>query len=190
MHHFGAEVRRAREAAGMSQSELGDLVPCDKATVSRVEAGLTVPDSHFAEVCSAAFANEWFSRFWADSQTWDASFPEQFREFAEYESEATALWLFEHTLVPGLLQTEDYARTVLGSHPHVTPGEVTERVAARMARRWPPGPGSRSNSCRGRARTPACRAPWPWRKPRTRASSTWRTSPTGARPTALSSWRW
>ena len=134
MHHFGAEVRRAREAAGMSQSELGDLVPCDKATVSRVKAGLTVPDSHFAEVCSAAFANEWFSRFWADSQTWDASFPEQFREFAEYESEATALWLFEHTLVPGLLQTEDYARTVLGRHPHVTPGEVTERVAARMAR--------------------------------------------------------
>lgn len=33
-HFFGSEVRRAREAADMSQSELGDLVPCDKATVS------------------------------------------------------------------------------------------------------------------------------------------------------------
>jgi ribosome-binding protein aMBF1 (putative translation factor) len=41
MHHFGSEVRRAREAAGMSQTDLGALVPCDKATVSRIEAGLT-----------------------------------------------------------------------------------------------------------------------------------------------------
>jgi transcriptional regulator with XRE-family HTH domain len=136
MHHFGAEVRRAREAAGMSQSELGDLVPCDKATVSRIEAGLTVPDAHFAEVCDTAFPQSggWFSRFWRDSQSWDATYPEQFRAFAEYESEATSLWLFEHTLVPGLLQTEDYAREVLSRHPHVTPDEVAERVAARIAR--------------------------------------------------------
>ncbi|HWG27746.1 helix-turn-helix transcriptional regulator [Actinospica sp.] len=134
MHHFGAEVRRAREAVGMTQAELGDLVPCDKATVSRIEAGLTVPDKHFAEVCSAAFRNEWFTRFWADSQTWDATFPAEFREFAEYEAEATSLWLFEHTMIPGLIQTEDYARAVLERHVHVTPAEVTERLAARMAR--------------------------------------------------------
>jgi transcriptional regulator with XRE-family HTH domain len=134
MHHFGAEVRRARESAAMTQSELGDLVPVDKATVSRIEAGLTVPDAHFAEVCAAAFRNDWFTRFWHDSQTWDATFPAQFREFAEYELEATSLWLFEHTLMPGLLQTEEYARAVLERHPHVTADEVAERVAARMAR--------------------------------------------------------
>jgi transcriptional regulator with XRE-family HTH domain len=134
MHHFGAEVRRAREAADMTQSDLGDLVPCDKATVSRTEAGLTVPDKHFAEVCSAAFSNEWFSRFWADSQAWNATFPAEFREYAEYEAEATSLWLFEHTMIPGLLQTENYARAVLERHVHVTPAEVTERLGARMAR--------------------------------------------------------
>ena len=134
MHHFGAEVRRAREAAGMTQAELGDLVPCDKATVSRIEAGLAVPDKHFAEVCSVAFRNEWFSRFWADSQEWGTTFPAEFREFAEYEAEATTLWLFEHTLMPGLLQTEDYARAVLECHVQVTPAEVTKRLAARIAR--------------------------------------------------------
>jgi hypothetical protein len=37
-HFFGSEVRRAREAAGMSQAELGALVPCDKSVVSRIEA--------------------------------------------------------------------------------------------------------------------------------------------------------
>ena len=109
-------------------------MPCDKATVSRIEAGLTVPDKHFAEVCSAAFRNDWFTRFWADSQAWDATFPAQFREYAEYEAEATSLWTFEHTIMPGLLQTEHYARAVLERHVHVTPAEVTERLAARMAR--------------------------------------------------------
>ena len=134
MHRFGAEVSRARETAGMTQAELGDLVPCDKGTVSRTEGGLTVPDKHFAEVCSAALHNEWFTRFWAGSRTWDATFPTEFREYAEYEAEATSLWLFEHTMIPGLIQTEDYARAVLERHVHVTPAEVTERLAARMAR--------------------------------------------------------
>jgi transcriptional regulator with XRE-family HTH domain len=134
MHHFGAEVRRAREAAGMTQAELGDLVPCDKATISRIEAGLALPDSHFARVCSTAFGNEWFSRFLADSQTWDAAFPAEFREYAEYEREATSLWLFQHSMVPGLFQTEDYARAVLERHVHVTPEQVAERLAVRIAR--------------------------------------------------------
>ena len=77
MHHFGSEVRRAREAADMTQSELGDLVPCDKATISRTEAGLTSPDEAFARACDAAFPamNGWFTRFWKDAQTWGAAFP-------------------------------------------------------------------------------------------------------------------
>jgi transcriptional regulator with XRE-family HTH domain len=134
MHHFGAEVRRAREAAGMTQAELGDLVPCDKATVSRIEAGLTMPDKHFAGVCSAAFGNDWFTRFWGDSQEWAATFPEEFREYAEYEQQATSLWLFEHSTVTGLFQTEDYARAILERHIHVTPEQVVERLAGRMRR--------------------------------------------------------
>ena len=135
-HHFGSEVRRAREAAGMTQSELGDLVPCDKSVVSRVEAGLTAPDESFARACDAAFPNMngWFIRFWKDSQTWGAAFPPSLREFAAYEAEAVALWTLEHSLVPGLLQTEDYARAVLERHPNVTAEQVTERVAARLAR--------------------------------------------------------
>jgi hypothetical protein len=117
----------------MTGSELGELVPCDKATVSRIEAGLTLPDAHFAEVCVTAFRNEWFVRFWRDSQSWGHEVP-GFKPFADYEAEAVALWLFEHTYIPGLLQTEDYARSVLERHPHVTSDEVTERVAARIVR--------------------------------------------------------
>jgi transcriptional regulator with XRE-family HTH domain len=136
MHHLGSEVRRAREAAGMSQSDLGALVPCDKATVSRVEAGLSQPDEAFARACDAAFPQMggWFTRFYTDSQTWGAVFPPAFREFAAYEAEAVALWSFEHSMLPGLLQTQEYARAILETHPNVTAEQVTERVAARLAR--------------------------------------------------------
>jgi DNA-binding XRE family transcriptional regulator len=136
MHFFGSEVRRARESAGMSQSELGDLVPCDKATVSRVEAGLTQPDEAFARACDAAFPHldGWFTRFYNGSRTWGEAFPPAFRPFAACEAEAVALRWFEHSFVPGLLQTEDYARAVLRTYPNVTEVQVDERLAARLAR--------------------------------------------------------
>jgi len=123
----------------MSQSDLGVLgvlVPCDKSVVSRVEAGLVQADEAFAHACDVAFPglDGFFARFWKDCQTWGAAFPPAFREFATYEAEALTIWTFQHSLVPGLLQTEDYARAVLERHPNVTEEQVAERVAARMAR--------------------------------------------------------
>jgi transcriptional regulator with XRE-family HTH domain len=135
-HHFGSEVRRAREAKGMSQTDLGELVPCDKATVSRVENGFTMPDEAFAVACDTAFPEMggWFWRFWKDSRGWGSAFTPALREFADYEAEALTLRTFEHSVIPGLLQTDNYAREVLSRHPHVTPDQVTERVAARLKR--------------------------------------------------------
>jgi len=60
--------------------------------------------------------------------------PPSLRAFASYEAQAITLWTFEHSVMPGLLQTEDYARAVLERHPNVTPEQVTERVAGRLAR--------------------------------------------------------
>ena len=135
-HFFGSEVRRAREAAGMPQAELGALVPCDKSVVSRIEAGLVQADEAFARTCDVAFPHldGFFMRFWKDCQTWSAAFPAAFREFAAYEAEALTIWTFQHSLVPGLLQTEGYARAVLERHPNVTSEQVSERVAARLSR--------------------------------------------------------
>jgi transcriptional regulator with XRE-family HTH domain len=135
-HFFGSEVRRAREAAGMSQAELGALVPCDKSVVSRIEAGLVQADESFARACDVAFPHldGFFMRFWKDCQTWGAAFPAAFREFAAYEAEAVTIWTFQHSLMPGLFQTEGYARAVLERHPNVTSEQVAERLAARLAR--------------------------------------------------------
>ena len=54
--------------------------------------------------------------------------------FQPFEAAAVSLRLFEHTLIPGLLQTEAYARAVLEAHPNAGADGVEERLAARMAR--------------------------------------------------------
>jgi Helix-turn-helix domain/Protein of unknown function (DUF4242) len=50
LHFFGAEVRRAREAAAMTLADLGAMVPCDASTVSRIESGQLSPAERFADV--------------------------------------------------------------------------------------------------------------------------------------------
>jgi transcriptional regulator with XRE-family HTH domain len=137
LHFFGSEVRRAREAAGMTQGDLAAMVPFDLSMVSRIEHGISAPDRHFAQVCDEAFPSSggWFTRFYDESRDWNPPFADAFRPFAEYEAEATVLYVFENTVIPGLLQTEEYAHEVLSRHPGVTDGQATERIAARIARK-------------------------------------------------------
>jgi uncharacterized protein DUF5753 len=73
-----------------------------------------------------------FGRLWLKLRT--ISFPESFRTFAEHEANATVLRWFEHSLVPGLLQTEDYARAVLFTKPGATEADIEADVVGRLAR--------------------------------------------------------
>jgi hypothetical protein len=113
-HFFGAEVRRAREAAGMTLAGLGALVPCDASTVSRVESGLLSPTERFASTCDEAFPQMggWFTRFYNNSPRWDGPYPRWFADWVDAEGRATVLRWWEPLLVPGLLQTPEYARAL------------------------------------------------------------------------------
>jgi hypothetical protein len=62
------------------------------------------------------------------------SFPASFRPFTGFEEEATALYIFEPALFPGLFQVGEYAHAVLATHPGATAEQVAERLAARMSR--------------------------------------------------------
>lgn len=134
---FGAEVRLARTAAGMSLAELGALVPCDKSTVSRIESGLLAPDDAFARACDKAFpaaTAAWFGRYQHAYTKWETAMPPAFRSFVPDEARATALYTSEHSFIPGLLATEAYSRAVLSRHLGVTAEQVTARVDGRLAR--------------------------------------------------------
>lgn len=132
---FGSEVRRARTAAGMTLAELGALVPCDASTVSRIEAGEREPTGRFAAVCDEAFAQMggWFMRYYKGSRTWNGPYPPWFRDWVEAEQRATVVRWWEPLLIPGLLQTPEYARAVLGWGPD-NRGDVEAKVAARIER--------------------------------------------------------
>jgi hypothetical protein len=136
LHFFGAEVRRAREAAGISQADLGKLAGCDDSYVSRVEGGLEEPPKGFPEACDVAFPQMggFFTRFYYDSRRWEGPFPVSFRDFVPHEVTATLLRCYEHSMVPGLLQTPEYARAVLSTRPNSSQEEIDELVAARLAR--------------------------------------------------------
>jgi hypothetical protein len=73
-----------------------------------------------------------FGRMWLKLRT--ISFPESFRPYAEIEAKAAVLRAFQHSLVPGLLQTEDYARAVMSTKPGATEAEMEAGVSERLAR--------------------------------------------------------
>jgi transcriptional regulator with XRE-family HTH domain len=130
---FADELRAQRERAGLGRDDLAGRVNYSASLISMIESGHRSPSRDFAARCDEAFGTPGtFARL--ERRLRDVPFSSGFRPFQPYESQAATLRLFEHSLVPGLLQTEAYARAVLETHPN-TPAEVVEeRVAARLAR--------------------------------------------------------
>jgi hypothetical protein len=137
LHFFGAEVRRAREAADMTLADLGALVPCDASTVSKIEAGQLRPTQRFVTACIETFPPlEWLGRFYEESQMWgDGAIPRWFEDWLSAEREAATLRIWQPLLVPGLLQTADYARALfVGERQSLEGDALEELVTARLAR--------------------------------------------------------
>jgi len=83
LHFFGAEVRWAREAAGMTLADLGAVVPCDASTVSKIEADQLRPTERFVTACVETYPQlEWLGRFYEESQMWgDGAIPRWFEDW-------------------------------------------------------------------------------------------------------------
>jgi transcriptional regulator with XRE-family HTH domain len=132
--YFGAELRRYRKAADLTQEELGEKVNYTGALISMIEAAKRTPTRQFAEVCDRVLATGGaLARVWPLVNR--ASYPSWFRGFVELEATATTIRSFECQLIPGLLQTEDYARAVFRFRPErFTATQIDELVAARASR--------------------------------------------------------
>jgi hypothetical protein len=98
-----------------------------------VESGRRLPTLDLARALDEALATHGtFERLQQFART--APLPAWFRPWAEIEAAASQLRLAEHSLIPGLFQTEDYARAVRNARPAIQARELDELVAARVAR--------------------------------------------------------
>src|ERR1700722_3041340 len=104
------------------------------ALVSLVEKGRRTPSLQFAEGCDRVLDTDGaLTRLWPLVSR--AYYPRWFRGFVELEATATAIRSLEPLLIPGLLQTPDYARAVLKTRmSRSAPDDLAPAVAARIAR--------------------------------------------------------
>lgn len=130
---FAAELQAARAKVAMTREELAARINYSASLIGMVETMRRVPRLDFAQRCDQAFSTSGtFTRIHRHLRT--APFPSWFRPFAQHEAEATALRTFELALVPGLLQTADYARAVLSTRVGASNDEIEQSVAARLER--------------------------------------------------------
>lgn len=142
---LGAELRRAREAAGISVRELARQLETSHAAVSRWETGSRSPKpedvaAYLARIdASGELRAELveLARNPDESRWLSVGIPDRQRQVAamlEFEHEASNITAVSPLLVPGLLQTADYARAIM-TGGGVPKAEVDMRVAVRLGRR-------------------------------------------------------
>ncbi|MEV0962062.1 MULTISPECIES: helix-turn-helix transcriptional regulator [unclassified Streptomyces] len=131
---YGAELRRRREAAGLTQEELSRRVVMSRTHIAHIEAGRRRPDVEDARRLDRVMdSGGFFERFLPSLK--EGKVAEHFAEALELERQAKAIREYAPKLVPGVLQTESYAREVLSSgFPSKTEAERDRLLGTRLAR--------------------------------------------------------
>jgi transcriptional regulator with XRE-family HTH domain len=131
---FAAKLRAQRTARGWTQVELGKRIGYSGSFVSDVERGERAPSEDFAQRCDEAFGlPRTFARLYEDLRR--NAYPPFFAPVLPYEREADTIHGWCLGAVPGLLQTERYARSVVrAQRPWDDEESVQRTVEARTER--------------------------------------------------------
>jgi transcriptional regulator with XRE-family HTH domain len=130
---FGSELRRARTAAGFSLEGLSPLVQYSPSTIAKVETAARRPRLDFVRRCEKVLHTDGLLLRIHATIGPDAGLP-WYREWFAIESTALALRSFQLSVVPGLLQTEAYARALLRAGGLLDEEQVEQQVANRLDR--------------------------------------------------------
>jgi transcriptional regulator with XRE-family HTH domain len=141
-----AELKKAREAAGKTQKDVAQAMEWSPSKVIRIESGvvgISTNDlkallSHYGlkdkgqinglvELARGSKEESWYDRH-------EAVLSPGFRDYLAYEASASIIRQFEPILIPGLLQTEEYARAVLKGAYRLDPARVDRLWAVRAQR--------------------------------------------------------
>jgi DNA-binding XRE family transcriptional regulator len=129
--YFGAQLRRYRKAAGLTQEELGERINYTGALVGMIETTLRSPTLQFAEMCDRVLdTNGLFAGLWPLVGLYLARDP----DLGVLEASAVSIRSMSQNLVPDLLRTAEYARAVLLGMVGAVPEDLDQSVAALMDR--------------------------------------------------------
>ncbi|MFF2039934.1 Scr1 family TA system antitoxin-like transcriptional regulator [Kitasatospora sp. NPDC058170] len=134
---FGEELRFAREAAGLTQEELGRLLHCDRTVITKSEGGKRKFPVELLEDADKALRTGGLLARLYERIDWhaDVEHPDWFQKYADLEAEASAVRVFQYVRINGLLQCEAYARALFSiGDARDNPALIEERVAARLSR--------------------------------------------------------
>jgi transcriptional regulator with XRE-family HTH domain len=146
LRRLAAQLRELRAESGMTQEEVAERTGIDRSTLYRLESAQQRPqrstliqllDLYRAEDPRRgellALLREAGQRGWL--QQYRSELPDVYSDYIGFEDEARSISNYESLFIPGLLQTEDYARALIrGTWPHAPAEEVEKRVTARIER--------------------------------------------------------
>jgi transcriptional regulator with XRE-family HTH domain len=146
LRRLAAELRSLRAASELTRDEVVERTGINAATMYRIEHARVRPQTRtlrtlldlygvekeqqaeLVELLRDARERGWLHAY-------QSELPEHYTTYIGFEGEAESVWNYESLFVPGLLQTEDYARAVIrGGLPNASTNEVERRVEVRLER--------------------------------------------------------
>ena len=132
---FAEELRRLRDASGLSLRALGERLGWDWSLFGKMENGETLGSSEVVQALDTHYGTPGLLlALWELAAGDHTQFRERYRRYMALEAEAVSLWHFAVSVLPGLLQTPGYARETLAAGG-LEGKELEQQVDARMGRR-------------------------------------------------------
>ncbi|MFZ4154586.1 helix-turn-helix domain-containing protein [Streptomyces pseudogriseolus] len=130
----GRQLKLRREAVGMRAAEFGRVVGYGEDMIYKIEGGKRIPRQEFLDKADEVLgAGGLIAAAWEDVKK--VRYPKSVRALGKLEGKAVEIGVYECNIIPGLLQTPDHARAVIGAaQPPYSPDDVERMVAARLAR--------------------------------------------------------
>ncbi|MFD3522560.1 helix-turn-helix domain-containing protein [Streptomyces sp. NPDC058653] len=127
------ELARLREESGMSLAALGEATTYDRAYLHKLETGARIGSPDVIAALDAVYkTGGHLSLLWQLAR--EDAFADKYKRFMELEAKATVRYEYAVGAIPGLLQTEGYAREVLQAARPRDENDLSEKVSARLGR--------------------------------------------------------
>ncbi|OWA06274.1 transcriptional regulator [Streptomyces sp. CS113] len=134
---FAEELRLLRNGRGVSLRGVAEVVGWDASQFGKMEHGHTLGGPEIVEALDQYYGTGgMLLTLWELAVADPTQFKERYRRYMVLEAEAVSMWQYSPSVVPGLLQTPEYAAELL-SQGGLTGVELDKQVAARMGRREP-----------------------------------------------------